>query len=87
MIVYNYLKPTQAWEMFKSYCKELKIKKSAESFKSAVENLQFLTPRDFATAIRQNKFRPIKNIKDLIARLEDEIAVKNVDNSRKMEFI
>ncbi|MGB3751814.1 MAG: ATP-binding protein, partial [Arcobacteraceae bacterium] len=84
---FEYLKPTQAWEIFKSYCKELKIKKPAESFKSAVENLRFLTPGDFAAVVRQNRFRPLKNVKDLIARLEDEVKVKNVDSSRKMGFI
>jgi len=84
---FDYLKPTQAWEMFLSYCKELKIRKPAISFKSGVESLRYLTPGDFAAIIRQNRFRPIKNVKDFISRLEDEIAVKNVDNSRKMGFL
>jgi SpoVK/Ycf46/Vps4 family AAA+-type ATPase len=84
---FDYLKPAQAWEMFLSYCKELKIRKPAISFKSGIENLRHLTPGDFAAVTRQNRFRPIKNIKDLISRLEDEIKVKNVDTSRKMGFI
>ena len=84
---FDYLKPAQAWEMFLSYCKELKIRKPAISFKSGIENLRHLTPGDFAAVTRQNRFRPIKNIKDFITRLEDEIKVKNVDTSRKMGFI
>jgi SpoVK/Ycf46/Vps4 family AAA+-type ATPase len=84
---FDYLKPPQAWEVFISFAKELKIRKPAESFKSAIENLRFLTPGDFAAVVRQNRFRPIKTVKDLIARLEDEIAVKSVDSSRKMGFI
>jgi SpoVK/Ycf46/Vps4 family AAA+-type ATPase len=84
---FDYLKPAQAWEMFLSYCKELRLRKPAISFKSGIENLRHLTPGDFAAVIRQNKFRPIKNIKDFIVRLEDEIKVKNVDTSRKMGFI
>ena len=84
---FDYLKPTQAWNMFVSYCKELKIRKPAVSFKSAIENLRYLTPGDFAAVTRQNRFRPIKNIKDFIQRLEDEIKVKNVDTSKKMGFI
>ena len=84
---FDYLKPTQAWEMFLSYCKDLGIRKPASSFKSGVENLRHLTPGDFAAIVRQNRFRPIKNVKDFIARLEDEIAVKNVDTSRRMGFI
>ncbi|MEA3553212.1 MAG: ATP-binding protein [Campylobacterota bacterium] len=84
---FDYLKSAQAWEMFLSYCKELGIRKPAISFKSGVESLRHLTPGDFAAIMRQNRFRPIKNVKDLISRLEDEIAVKNVNNSRKMGFI
>ena len=84
---FDYLKPTQAWDMFLSYCKDLKIRKPALSFKSKVESLQHLTPGDFAAVLRQNRFRPIKDIKDFIQRLEDEIKVKNVDSSRKMGFI
>lgn len=84
---FDYLKPIQAWNMFLSYCKELKLTKPTSSFKRAVENLRHLTPGDFAAVTRQNKFRPISNVKDLIKRLEDEIAVKNVDNNRRMGFI
>lgn len=83
---FSYLKPTQAWEMFLSYCKELKIRKPASSFKNTVENLRYLTPGDFAAVTRQNRFRPIKDVKDLIARLEDEVKVKKVDSGRKMGF-
>ena len=84
---FDYLKPTQSWEMFLSYCKELKIRKPSVSFKSGVESLRYLTPGDFAAVVRQNRFRPIKNVKDFISRLEDEIKVKNVDTSRKMGFL
>jgi len=84
---FDYLKPTQSWEMFLAYCKDLKIRKPAVSLKSGVESLRHLTPGDFAVVLRQNRFRPIKNVKDFIQRLEDEISVKNVDTSKKMGFI
>ena len=69
--------------------KAIKLKQLiiSSSFKSAIENLDFLTPGDFAAISRQARFRPIKNIKDMIARLEDEISVKKVDSSRKMGFV
>jgi len=63
---FDYLKPAQAWDMFISYAKDLGFKKPANSFKSEIENLTHLTPGDFAAIVRQNKFRPIKNVKDLI---------------------
>lgn len=84
---FDYLQPTQSWEMLLSYCKDLKIRKPDISFKNGVELLRYLTPGDFAAIVRQNRFRPIKNAKDFISRLEDEISVKNVDSSRKMGFI
>ncbi len=84
---FDYLKPTQAWEMFVAFAKELKIYKPANSFRSGVENLRYLTPGDFAAVTRQNRFRPIKNVEDFIARLEDEIEVKNIGNTNKMGFI
>ncbi|MEA1919888.1 MAG: hypothetical protein U9N52_08620 [Campylobacterota bacterium] len=70
-----------------SYCKALKLAKPSISFKSTVENLRYLTPGDFAAVTRQNRFRPILHVKDLMRRLEDEIAVKNVDNNKKMGII
>jgi hypothetical protein len=46
-----------------------------------------LTPGDFAAVTRQNRFRPICDIKDFITRLEDEIAVKNVSGGNVMGFL
>lgn len=83
---FDYLNPTQSWEIFKSYAKQFNLKPT-NSFKSAVHNLRYLAPGDFAAVLRQSRFRPIKDIKDLISRLKDEISVKRVDNSRKMGFL
>ena len=84
---FDCLKADQAWNMFLSYCKALKLAKPSISFKSTVENLRYLTPGDFAAVTRQNRFRPILHVEDLMSRLEDEIAVKNIDNNTKMGFI
>jgi len=84
---FKFLDKTQSWNIFRSYAKEFGFKRVSGSFRSAVENLNYLTPGDFAAISRQARFRPIKNIKDMIDRLEDEISVKKVDNSRKMGFV
>jgi len=84
---FDFLKAEQSWNMFLSYCRDLKLAKPATSFKRAVESLRYLTPGDFAAVTRQNKFRPIKNNKDFISRLSDEVKVKNIDDSQKMGFI
>ncbi|MEA1920044.1 MAG: ATP-binding protein, partial [Campylobacterota bacterium] len=67
---FDYLKADQAWNMFLSYCKALKLAKPSISFKRAVESLRYLTPGDFVAVTRQNRFRPILHVKDFISRLE-----------------
>jgi SpoVK/Ycf46/Vps4 family AAA+-type ATPase len=84
---FDYLKPEQAWKMFISYVKELKLDKPTISFKRAVESLRELTPGDFAAVVRQSRFRVIKSVDDLIKRLEDEIEVKNVSSGSIMGFL
>ncbi|QOP45878.1 AAA family ATPase [Sulfurimonas paralvinellae] len=84
---FDFLKAEQSWKMFLSYCKDLKLAQPSISFKRAVESLKYLTPGDFAAVTRQNRFRPITDVKDFIQRLEDEIAVKNVSNGNVMGFL
>jgi SpoVK/Ycf46/Vps4 family AAA+-type ATPase len=83
---FGYLKTKQAWQMFNSYCKELKLDKPTCAYKQSIEKLKHLTPGDFAVVVRQNRFRPIKDIKDFISRLEDEIAVKGASGGEVMGF-
>jgi len=84
---FYFLKPEQAWNMFLSYCKDLKLAKPSISFKRGIKSLRYLTPGDFAAVTRQNKFKPIRDVKDFIQRLEDEIAVKNVSSGNIMGFL
>jgi len=83
---FNYLQKQQAWNMFLSYCKDLKLSKPSLSDKSGIESLRYLTPGDFAAIVRQHRFRPIKNVKDMIARLRDEVEIKNTSNGNVMGF-
>ena len=84
---FEYLQSEQAWKMFVSYCKDLKLAKPSISFRKGVDSLKYLTPGDFAAVVRQNRFRPITNVKDFIQRLEDEIAVKNISSGNVMGFL
>ena len=84
---FDFLKAEQSWNMFLSYCKDLKLAKPSISFKRGVESLRYLTPGDFAAVTRQNRFRPITDVKDFIQRLEDEIAIKNVSSGNVMGFL
>ena len=84
---FDYLKSEQAWKMFISFAKELKLSTPSLSFKKGIENLRYLTPGDFAAVVRQHRFRPIKNIKDMITRLKSEVEVKMVSGGNKMGFL
>ena len=84
---FDFLKAEQSWNMFMSYCKNLQLVKPSSSFKRAIESLRYLTPGDFAAVTRQNRFRPISNVKDFIQRLEDEVAVKNMSTGNVMGFL
>jgi SpoVK/Ycf46/Vps4 family AAA+-type ATPase len=84
---FDYLKAEQSWSMFLSYCKDLKLKKPSLSLKKSIESLRYLTPGDFAAVTRQNRFRPVSNVKDFIVRLEDEIAIKNESTGKVMGFL
>ncbi|MDF1878107.1 AAA family ATPase [Sulfurimonas sp. SAG-AH-194-C20] len=84
---FDYLKSEQSWNMFLSYCKDLNLKKPSVAFKKRVKNLKYLTPGDFAAVTRQNRFRPISDVKDFISRLEDEVAVKHEESGKVMGFL
>jgi SpoVK/Ycf46/Vps4 family AAA+-type ATPase len=84
---FSFLKHEQAWKLFQSECRNIGLTRVSSSFKSSVESIKHLTPGDFAAVLRQNRFNPIDNAKDFIKRLEDEVAVKNIESSKKMGFI
>jgi len=82
---FDYLKPTQALKLFEKYAKELKIKIS-KKIKNEILNLNYLTPGDFNTIIRQSKFRPIKNDEDFFNRLIQEVSLKGEKNTINIGF-
>jgi len=84
---FDFLKSEQSWNMFISYCKDLKLEKPSTVLKRVVESLKYLTPGDFAADTRQSRFRPISDVEDFITRLEDEIAVKNVSSGKVRGFL
>lgn len=83
---FGYLQPKQAWEMFCSYAKELELAKPHMSLQSQIGYLRYLTPGDFAAVMRQNRFRPIKDLESFVERLKEEVAVKNTVG-KKMGFL
>ena len=85
-VEFGFLRGDQVWRLFRAYAKELGIEAPKELEKE-VKSLRFATPGDFAAIVRQSRFRPIEDGRDLLERLKDEIALKQVDGSGSMGFI
>lgn len=74
-ILFNPLKPEQAWAMFQDAAKRLGIGLD-EAMRPALEKLRLLTPGDFAAVLRQSRLRKVSAAADLVERLAEECALK-----------
>jgi SpoVK/Ycf46/Vps4 family AAA+-type ATPase len=84
---FSYLKAQQAKQMFILYAKELGFKDVTKELQEKVATLRYLTPGDFAAVMRQQRFRPIESIDEFLARVEDEVKVKDVECGGVMGFL
>ena len=75
-VKFNFLEATQVSGLFKRYCIQMKLEKPQPSELTEVLRMRNLTPGDFATVIRQSRFRPILSCGALIAALQQECAMK-----------
>ncbi len=75
-VKFNFLTHEQARELLCRYCEKWALSSPQMEQVSRLIRLQNLTPGDFATVARQNRFRPISSSAALIAALEAECAVK-----------
>lgn len=75
-VKFDFLKPKQACELLHRYCAILSVKPPEPEQLTRLGRMQKLTPGDFATVMRQNRFRPITSSADLISALEAECALK-----------
>lgn len=84
---FKYLKEEQLEKIFLSYCQELKITEPSKDKITKVKNFRQITPGDFATIARQNRFRKITDAEEFIVRLKDEMTIKKLENGNKMGFM
>ena len=85
---FGYLKPKQAWKLFKDECRVLELHiVDKSSLKDKMRSLSQLAPGDFAAVRRQSRFRPLKNAEMFIDRLVEEVSVKEDELSNKMGFL
>ena len=75
-VKFDFLRHDQVIELAKRYCSQLAINVPLESQCRKLSRLPNLTPGDFATVIRQSRFRPIASTAELVSALEAECVVK-----------
>lgn len=85
-VKFDFLRPKQAWELLCRHCAALGLPAPSENLNTRLAQLHQLTPGDFATVVRQNRFRSLKNAEALISALESECAVKEGGKCR-MGFV
>ena len=85
-LLFDYLKPDQAWKLYKHHCQSLGLKKPAAIQQHSITAMDILTPGYFALITRQHRFNPIKSHSKLIQCLEDECAMKEVGRKRAIGF-
>ena len=73
---FDFLRPEQAWALLECYCDSLGLAAPGKSLEYRLTRLPQLTPGDFATVLRQNRFRKLENPEQLVAALEAECALK-----------
>lgn len=79
-VKFDFLKLEQVCELLRRYCSNLSLSSPESEEMSRISRLRNLTPGDFATIYRRNKFQPIKRAVDFIEALESECAMKERSN-------
>ena len=83
---FDYLKPIQAKQLLLAHCRDLKIGKPGSSDIDAVQEMQYLTPGDFANVTRQQSFCQFTAAADLVEALREELSFKSVPQSGRLGF-
>ena len=85
-IKFDFLKPEQRWQLFLAQARKLSRTREAE-YRTALNQLNNLTPGDFATVRRQVKLLNVTLTADeLLNRLRQECKNKRGDENRPMGF-
>ena len=81
-VKFDFLRPEQTRKLLCRYCEQLQFPAPQPDLLNRVTRLPCLTPGDFATVLRQRRFRPIASSAALVAALEAECAIKEGAKAR-----
>jgi SpoVK/Ycf46/Vps4 family AAA+-type ATPase len=86
-IKFGYLRPEQAWQLFVQQCKSMGHQTPSVHLEKRIREMRFLTPGDFATIYRQQRFRSVPSPDLLVEALKAECALKEGQRSRYFGFM
>ena len=85
-INFGYLKQPQRLSLFREVCQSLDLDWSP-AIEANLNFLEKLTPGDFENVLRQSRLRQIRTAEDLIARLKQEMKLKNLGSTHSIGFL
>ena len=87
-IKFDFMLSEMAVALFEKECENLGLKPSRWA-KNLIRNLSYLTPGDFAAALRTHKFSPFADANDFATRLENEVSHKKIHktNAKKIGLV
>lgn len=84
-ISFHFLKPEQTRSLFAAYCNRVGLQYCTEASHRA-EQLEWLTPGDFAVVAKAARFKPLSNAADLTERLISETSLKEQAKQKRIGF-
>ncbi|AHC48521.1 hypothetical protein AX27061_4062 [Achromobacter xylosoxidans NBRC 15126 = ATCC 27061] len=72
----DYLREEDAWTLFMEAAASLNIEDLLTVAPRELARLYLLAPADFASVVRQARFRPVKDLRELYVRLYAEFSLK-----------
>ena len=84
---FGWLRADAAAELFAKECTRLKLNPPSGELTRRIKNLKTLTPGDFASVVRQHRFRPIASAREFLQRLERECALKESQDKNRVGFL
>ncbi|CAA6809720.1 MAG: Unknown protein [uncultured Thiotrichaceae bacterium] len=87
-IKFDFIKPEQGWELYKQVLADFGVHLEDDSLEQKVRALRGLTPGDFATVVRQNRFsKGALDCNSLLDGLKREIEFKEKGKFKNIGFV
>lgn len=86
-IYFGYLDQPQVQQLFSTHLQALKLKDPTKTASLRLRSEQQLTPGDFASVLRQARFKPFANANELASALIAETRLKTAGKQRPIGFV